>query len=130
MPPFASGGGAPSITGLATIEEDSESQAGTIKTLQKLPTIGKTGTKGGNSVSRNNIEQFEAMAEAEEDEEEVKRQMIAMGMQPDEEAFASVQASHETSRVRPRLTHPIRRLKLRPVAVAILPKLRPLAHTG
>ncbi|SPO24482.1 uncharacterized protein UTRI_03751 [Ustilago trichophora] len=82
---------APPIAGLATIEEDSESQAGTVKTLQKLPTIGKTGTKGaaGNSVSRNNIEQFEAMAEAEEDEEEVKRQMIAMGMQPDEDAFAS-----------------------------------------
>lgn len=82
---------APPIAGLATIEEDSESQAGTIKTLQKLPTIGKTGTKGtaGNSVSRNNIEQFEAMAEAEEDEEEVKRQMIAMGMQPDEDAFPS-----------------------------------------
>ncbi|SPO23722.1 uncharacterized protein UTRI_03751_B [Ustilago trichophora] len=82
---------APPIAGLATIEEDSESQAGTIKTLQKLPTIGKTGTKGaaGNSVSRNNIEQFEAMAEAEEDEEEVKRQMIAMGMQPDEDAFSS-----------------------------------------
>ncbi|EST05242.2 Immunoglobulin E-set [Kalmanozyma brasiliensis GHG001] len=90
MPPFAGGGGAPSITGLATIEEDSESQAGTIKTLAKLPTIGKTGKGGkGNSVSRNNIEQFEAMAEAEEDEEEVKRQMIAMGMQPDEDAFAS-----------------------------------------
>ncbi|GAC97538.1 hypothetical protein PHSY_005124 [Pseudozyma hubeiensis SY62] len=90
MPMYS--GGAPPIAGLATIEEDSESQAGTIKTMSKLPTIGKTGTKGakgtkGNSVSRNNIEQFEAMAEAEEDEEEVKRQMIAMGMQPDEEAF-------------------------------------------
>ncbi|KAJ9479438.1 Arrestin_C domain-containing protein [Pseudozyma hubeiensis] len=90
MPMYS--GGAPPIAGLATIEEDSESQAGTVKTMSKLPTIGKTGTKGakgtkGNSVSRNNIEQFEAMAEAEEDEEEVKRQMIAMGMQPDEEAF-------------------------------------------
>lgn len=84
-------GGAPSIAGLATIEEDGESQAGTVKTLQKLPTIGKTGTKGANSnsVSRNNIEHFEAMAEAEEDKEEVKRQMIAMGMQPDEDAFTS-----------------------------------------
>lgn len=91
MSAFSTAGGALPIAGLATIEEDGESQAGTIKTLQKLPTLGKTGTKGanGNSVSRNNIEQFEAMAEAEEDEEEVKRQMIAMGMQPDEDAFPS-----------------------------------------
>ncbi|KAJ1018327.1 hypothetical protein NDA18_006482 [Ustilago nuda] len=91
MNAFSGAGGAPPIAGLATIEEDGESQAGTIKTLQKLPTLGKTGTKGMNdsSVSRNNIEQFEAMAEAEEDEEEVKRQMIAMGMQPDEDAFPS-----------------------------------------
>lgn len=91
--PYSGGGGAPSIAGLATIEEDGESQAGTVKTLQKLPTIGKTSPKGanGNSVSRNNIEHFEAMAEAEEDEEEVKRQMIAMGMQPDDDAFASTE---------------------------------------
>lgn len=94
MPMISGGGGAPPIAGLATIEEDGESQAGTVKTMSKLPTLGKTGitdakrTKG-NSVSRNNIEQFEAMAEAEEDEEEVKRQMIAMGMQPDEDAFGS-----------------------------------------
>ena len=94
QPPVSSytgGGGAAPVAGLATIEEDGESQAGTVKTLQQLPTLGKSGTKGGkgNSVSRNNIEQFEAMAEAEEDEEEVKRQMIAMGMMPDEDAFAS-----------------------------------------
>ncbi|CBQ73354.1 conserved hypothetical protein [Sporisorium reilianum SRZ2] len=97
--PYSGGGGAPPIAGLATIEEDGESQAGTIKTLQKLPTIGKTGTKGanGNSVSRNNIEHFEAMAEAKEDEEDVKRQMIAMGMQPDEDAFASKTQEQEAS---------------------------------
>ncbi|SNX87327.1 uncharacterized protein MEPE_06037 [Melanopsichium pennsylvanicum] len=92
--PPANAFAAPPIAGLATIEEDSESQAGTINTLKKLPTIGKNGTKGaaGNSVSRNDIEQFEAMAEAEEDEEEIKRQMIAMGMKPDEDAFSSREA--------------------------------------
>ncbi|PWY99072.1 hypothetical protein BCV70DRAFT_163542 [Testicularia cyperi] len=81
----------PIVAGLATIEEDSESQAGTIKTMRNLPTLGKTGTKNANvnSVSRNNIEQFEAMAEAEEDEEEIKRQMVAMGMKPDEAAFSA-----------------------------------------
>ncbi|GAC76057.1 hypothetical protein PANT_19d00091 [Moesziomyces antarcticus T-34] len=87
---FPAGGASP-IAGLATIDEDGESQAGTVKTLQKLPTMGKNGGGGGkgNSVSRNNIAQFEAMAEAEEDQEEVKRQMIAMGMQPDEDAFSA-----------------------------------------
>ena len=95
MNAFSAAGGAPAIAGLATIDEDGESQAGTIKTLQKLPTIGKTSSRDpkGNSVSRNNIEQFEAMAEAGEDDEEVKRQMIAMGMQPDEDAFSSRGAS-------------------------------------
>lgn len=103
MPAYSGGGGAPPIAGLATIEEDSESQAGTIKTLKQLPTIGKTGTKGtnGNSVSRSNVEHFEAMAEAEEDEEDIKRQMIAMGMEPDEDAFSSQDAPTERASVRP-----------------------------
>ena len=77
------------LAGLATIEEDGESQAGTVKSVHALGTLNKPsgGTKAVNSVSKNDIDQFEAIARAEEDEEEVKRQMRSMGMVPDDASF-------------------------------------------
>ncbi|PWN36394.1 uncharacterized protein FA14DRAFT_54751 [Meira miltonrushii] len=63
--------------GLATIEEDSESAAGTVKSIRTL--IG--------SVSRGDIDQFEQMAQRAEDEEEMRKAMGEMGMVPDERQF-------------------------------------------
>lgn len=62
--------------GLATIQEDSESNVGTLR-----------GTQNVNSVSRNDIDQFERMAQRVEDEEESHKAMQAMGMIPDEMAM-------------------------------------------
>ncbi|KAN0065786.1 hypothetical protein ACQY0O_000916 [Thecaphora frezii] len=92
-----SGPGPGPLAGLATIDEDGESQAGTIKSVAALGTLNKPqdSPNSSQSVSRNDIEQFEAMAKAEEDEEEVKRRMRELGMVPDESAFESVrQAGH------------------------------------
>ncbi|EPQ27519.1 uncharacterized protein PFL1_05057 [Pseudozyma flocculosa PF-1] len=86
------------LVGLATIDEDGESQAGTVKSMAALGTLGKPqgSPNAGNSVSRNDIEQFEAMARAEEDEEEVKRRMAMLGMIPDESAFRPRKAGPAT----------------------------------
>lgn len=66
----------PPQAGLATIEEDSESQAGTVRSIRAL---------GGGSVSRGDILQFEEMASKAEDEEEMREAMRRMGMVPEEE---------------------------------------------
>lgn len=63
--------------GLATIEEDSESAAGTVKSIRTL--IG--------SVSRGDIDQFEQMAQRAEDEEKMRKAMGEVGMVPDERQF-------------------------------------------
>ena len=65
--------GAVPVAGLATIEEDSESAAGTVRSIRTL--VG--------SVSRNDIAQFEAMVDEVQDEEEMNQAMQRAGMVPD-----------------------------------------------
>jgi len=67
--------GAVPIAGLATIEEDSESAAGTVRSIRTL--VG--------SVSRNDIAQFEAIAAQAQDDEQVKAAMMRVGMVPEDD---------------------------------------------
>lgn len=63
--------------GLATIEEDSESQAGTMRSIKPM----------GGSVTRAEVEQFEAIAANEENEEELRKALHQLGLEPDPDAF-------------------------------------------
>lgn len=83
----------PPQAGLATIEEDSESQAGTVRSIRAL---------GGGSVSRGDILQFEEMASKAEDEEEMREAMRRMGMVPEEAEEKVVKGKMDEDKSLPR----------------------------